>query len=80
MRKPEGGDFRLVDLCEEKELSVMTVAKMKHCFIEQLDLGDIGDFRAIFRNESLEESECVIKYKIKHMSSIHLALYAEGGI
>lgn len=40
VRKPEGGDFKLVDLCgSQEELKRMTIAQMKERITKQIGLG-----------------------------------------
>uniref|UniRef100_A0A672FBT2 Ubiquitin-like domain-containing protein n=1 Tax=Salarias fasciatus TaxID=181472 RepID=A0A672FBT2_SALFA len=72
------GEKKILDLCEtEEQLEKMSVLHLKKIIVQQLSIS--GDVRLVFQAETLEESDMLSMYGIKHMSTIHTLLVLPGG-
>ncbi|CAN9500108.1 unnamed protein product [Ophioblennius macclurei] len=72
------GEKKIVDVCQsEEQMQKMTVLLLKKKIIQILNIS--SDLRMVYRSETLEESEFLSFYHMKHMSSIQAVILLPGG-
>uniref|UniRef100_A0A3B4WV30 Ubiquitin-like domain-containing protein n=1 Tax=Seriola lalandi dorsalis TaxID=1841481 RepID=A0A3B4WV30_SERLL len=72
------GEEKIIDLCSTQEqLGKIEVGYLKKKIVEELHI--TGEFRMIFGIKKLEESDLLLSYGIRHMSTIHTVLMLPGG-
>ncbi|CAL1590819.1 unnamed protein product [Knipowitschia caucasica] len=72
-------DEKLINVCDkEDELKKITVLDLKRKIIQQLSIQN--DIRLTFHGETLNETQPLKEYGIRHLSTIHTLLILHGGI
>ncbi|KAF1380687.1 hypothetical protein PFLUV_G00166460 [Perca fluviatilis] len=72
------GEEKVIDLCEnEEQMKGITVLHLEKKITEELKLD--GDIRLVFQSKPLAESDLLISYGIRHMSTINTLLMLPGG-
>ncbi|KAI4808355.1 hypothetical protein CgunFtcFv8_006318 [Champsocephalus gunnari] len=73
------GEEKVIDVCEnEEDLKKITVKQLREKITRELEIS--ADIRMVYRTEQLEESDLLLSYGIRHMSTIHTLLMLPGGI
>lgn len=73
------GQLMVIDVCSsEEELRSMTVTRLADIVIKSLRVEN-AEVRMVYDGKSLQESDTLGHYNIKHMSSIQTTFIVLGG-